>query len=163
MDLLIANYYTLLISYGMESAMGVGKESALAGAQPSTQAFLLCDRVITEKGTHKKTLVGVFTSIWAHGFPLHHTNLALYYRGVLNAGEYDFRINFARQGSDEVLSHVEGILRVKNGSIPTELGVNLPFLDIPEPGEYEFRMWIEEAYVQRVGLGAGLIKDMKGE
>ena len=124
----------------------------MSAAQPITQAFLLCDGVITEKDSNKKTLVGVFGIMRAPAFPIRHYNLVLYYRAMIEKGTYPFRINFCPKGSMTTLSQVEGELRVGNSEIPTELVANLPFLDVPEPGEYEFRLWIDGAYVHRVGL-----------
>lgn len=135
----------------------------LPGARPVTQAFLVCDRIITEETTHKNTLVGVFTTVWASDFPMVHTGLALYYRGMVEAGEHKFRIDFAKRGSEEVLTNVEGTLTVRKAELPTELSVQLPLLTIPRPGEYEFRIWLDEAYVQRVGFYAEQLKPSKGE
>lgn len=133
----------------------------MSAAQPITQAFLLCDRVITEKDSNKKTLVGVFGIMRAPAFPIRHHNLALFYRAIIEKGEYAFRINFCPKGSMTPLSHVEGKLRVGRSDIPTELVVNLPFLEVPEPGEYEFRLWIDDAYVHRVGLTVAKL-DLEG-
>lgn len=135
----------------------------MPNARPATQAFLVCDRIITEEKTHKNTLVGVFTTAWADSFPATHPGPALYYRGTVDAGEHRFRIDFARRGSEEMLAKVEGTLAVKRTEMPTEISIQLPFLVIPQPGEYEFRMWIDESYVQRVGFHAEQRQQPEGE
>lgn len=132
-----------------------------ASARPVSSAFLICDRVITESGTNKKTLVGVFSLLWAAKFPTVHLNVALYYRGMLEEGEHDFRIDYGLRASDEVLSKVEGVLHVGDSKSPTEFAANLPFIRLPVAGEYDFRLWIDEAYVQRTGFTAGILEPSK--
>jgi len=131
-------------------------------ARPVSSAFLICDQVITETGTNKKTLVGVFSAMWVPSFPATHHKVALYYRGALEAGEHEFRIDYGARGSAVVLSKVEGVLHVQDGELPTELAANLPFLRVPSAGEYEFRLWIDGAYVQRAGFRVGLLESDQG-
>jgi len=121
---------------------------------PVTSAFLVCDRIITEAGTNKKTLVGVFTILRARAFPTQHRQVALYYKGMLESGKHEFNIDLVRRGEENTLSSVEGVLVVKDARSPTELAINLPFLDIPAEGTYEFRFWIDGAYVQRAAFVA---------
>ena len=45
---------------------------------PVIHAFLICEKVITEVGTKKKTLVGVFDIITAPLFPCMHNELWVY-------------------------------------------------------------------------------------
>jgi len=105
----------------------------VSAAQPITQAFLLCDRVITEQGSNKKTIVGVFGIMQSPAFPIHHHTLALYYRAVMEKGDFPFRIEFSPRGKADVLSRIEGELHIGRGDIPTELAVNLPYLVVPAP------------------------------
>ena len=38
--------------------------------KPSVQAFLVCDTIIIDSLTGKKSIIGAFTHLWAKTFPL---------------------------------------------------------------------------------------------
>ncbi len=45
---------------------------------PKTNAMLICDYVITERGTNKNSLIGVFETIGAATFPCTHFAMSVY-------------------------------------------------------------------------------------
>ena len=127
-------------------------------ARPVTSAFLVCDRIIIEDESHKKALIGLFTILRAPSFPTRHGPIALYYQGTVESGEHEFHVDFVRRGDDSVLAKIEGVLIVGDGESPTELAANLPFIDVPSEGRYEFRLWIDGAYVQRASFAATMLE-----
>jgi len=129
---------------------------------PIPVAFLLCDQVITDEVTKKKTLVGVFDRIWVSKFPTEHKPIALYARLFDAEGEYEVRVEYVKVADESVLSRATGKLRVRDRHKPVEFALTLPSIPIPEPGEYEFRLWVGNRYVQRVAFTAELHPDIKG-
>jgi len=59
---------------------------------PKANAMLICDSVITDKGTNKKSLIGVFEHINAFKFPCVHHSLAVYIKLTDARGKYRFRL-----------------------------------------------------------------------
>ena len=47
--------------------------------KPSVQAFLVCDQVIEDSVTKKKSLIGLFTHLQAVSFPFQHSQMGLYF------------------------------------------------------------------------------------
>ena len=43
--------------------------------KPSVQAFLVCDHVIEDSVTKKKSLIGLFTHLQAVSFPFQHSQM----------------------------------------------------------------------------------------
>jgi hypothetical protein len=117
---------------------------------PIPVAFLLCDQVITDEATKKKTLVGVFDRVWATRFPTEHRPVALYARLYDAEGEHEVRVEYVKVGEEKVLAEAKGTLRVHDRKRPVEFVITLPAIPIPEPGKYEFRLWVSGRYVQRV-------------
>lgn len=66
------------------------------GRPPIPVAILLCDQVITENETGKKSIIGVFDRIWAKEFPAIHKPAAIYIRIADAEGTYDMRIRLCR-------------------------------------------------------------------
>src|SRR5438046_3092720 len=46
--------------------------------QPMAQALVICDQIIEEAGTHKKSLIGIFNSIFASTFPIQYSKMCVY-------------------------------------------------------------------------------------
>ena len=61
---------------------------------PFPLALLLCDSVIVDERSKKKTLVGVFNRVWAKQFPTTYSPLTIYARLTDAQGRYDFRIDY---------------------------------------------------------------------
>lgn len=121
---------------------------------PIPLAFLLCDQVITDENTKKKTLVSLFDRIWVNEFPTRHQGAALYVRLIGAEGNYNTRVEYVQVDSQDVLAETTGKMKVQDRHAPAEFSLALPPLPIPSAGEYEFRLWIDERYIQRVSFMA---------
>jgi len=117
---------------------------------PITQTFLLCDQVITDEATKKKTLVGVFDRIWVSQFPAKHSPAALYIRLFDAQGDCDIRVDYVKADDQRMLGNVTGKMQSVKRHTTVEFAIALPPIDIPSPGEYEFRLWINDHYAHRV-------------
>jgi len=58
--------------------------------KPSVQAFLVCDQVIEDSVTKKKSLIGLFTHLQAMSFPFQHQQMGLYFCLTDAEGNYQF-------------------------------------------------------------------------
>lgn len=115
---------------------------------PYLKAIILCDSAIVDETTKKKTLVGIFDQVAAAKFPTNHHTATIYARLIDAEGSYDFTLQYVQVSSDRTL----GELAISQVQIPDrlatyELIIRLPPLYIPEPGEYEFRIWANKKYV----------------
>lgn len=129
-------------------------EPAETAIPPITQTFILCDLVITDEATKKKTLVGVFDRIWVSNFPAKHTPAALYMRLFDAQGDCDLRVDYVKADDQSVLGQVTGKMQSVKRHTTVEFAIALPPIDIPAPGDYEFRLWINELYAHRVRFTA---------
>lgn len=122
---------------------------------PVPIAFLLCDAVITDATTGKKTLVGVFRRIWSTQFPANHPSCALYFLGGDAEGEFQISVQYVKEDTQEVLAEAKATLRNETrGAL--EFSIGLPPIPIPGPGAYEFRLFMNEQYVHRIRFDAEL-------
>ena len=108
---------------------------------PLVKAFLVCDAVIHEAGTNKKSLIGIFQRIHARRFPCRHGALMIYAAITDTNGEYTFDL--------ELVDLTDG-KRIGRGTTPAlqlhdrlrtaELTFRLENIVFPQPGKYEFRL-----------------------
>ena len=121
---------------------------------PVPMAFLICDQVITDEATKKKTLVGVFDHVMVKQFPARHGPVALYARLFDSEGTHDCSVEYVRTDTQEVLGNAKGQISVRSRNKTFEFSINLPAVDIPEPGEYEFRLYLGNRLMHRARLTA---------
>ena len=108
---------------------------------PVLKAFLVCDLVIQDAGTGKKSLIGVFHELKATRFPAVHPTLWIYANLTDAHGQYAFEIRLVDVAEGEVLGRgapppieIPGPLQV------TELSAQLRNVTLPRPGTYEFQL-----------------------
>jgi len=135
-------------------------EQPLQGPIPVLTAMLLCDMVITDPDSRKKTLVGIFSLLRSLQFPTRRT-MAVYARLTDAQGRYVFRLELVDIERDRVLA--DGV------SDPAEIRDRLSSFDfalpitvtLENPGLYEFRLYANNAYLGRTTFTAVAI-DSKG-
>ena len=109
---------------------------------PSIKAMLICDRVITEVVTNKKSLIGIFENIMSAKFPCIHHSLSVYINFTDALGKYDFKLELVDVEENKILNaaEIKGI-NIEDKLSTSELAFNLQGLSFPHPGKYEFRIY----------------------
>jgi len=127
----------------------------MSGTIPYSLAMLLCDQVIVDERSKKKTLVGLFDIIYSKSFPTKHPSLSIYTRLTDAEGQYNFRMDYVQVKTDKLLGRADmPPIDVTDRLKINELVMQFPPIDIPEQGEYEFRLWANERYISRVKFTA---------
>ena len=140
----------------------MAEEMAKEIIQPVPVAFLLCNQIITEIGTNKNTVVGIFDQIGLQKFPADYGPIALYARLYDGEGRYEFEIEYVATKDQRQLDPlIKGEFTVKARFAPIDLTIKLPHILIPQPGQYEFRLWIQKRYTQKIVFTA--VKAAEGE
>jgi hypothetical protein len=136
-------------------AGAAGKEDEMA-APLVVKAFLICDYVIHEQGSNKKSLIGVFHHIGARRFPCRHGQLAIY-ANITNAkGDYVFRLSLANLKDGTEIGHGETPpLKIADRLQTAELAFRLQNLVFPEAGQYEFHLFANDELIAQKELGVG--------
>ncbi len=112
------------------------------GSKPVAKAMLVCDKVITEAGTGKKSLIGIFENINAYKFPCAHHFLAVYVKLTDANGKYKFRLEMVDLEDNSVIGkgEIPEEIEINDPLVSRELIFNLAALKFKHPGKYEFRI-----------------------
>ena len=110
---------------------------------PVPKAMLICDSVITDRETNKKSLIGVFEHINAFKFPCVHHSLAVYIKLTDARGKYRFRLELIDLQNNLIIgkSEIPQDINIDDPLRTYELVINLTGLKFKDPGEYEFRVF----------------------
>ncbi len=118
----------------------------MAVPAPKANAMLICDYVITEQGTKKKSLIGVFENIGAATFPFVHSILSVYVKLTDARGDYKFRLELVQLKSETLIGRGEipTVVTIPTPLMSHELVFNLRGIRFPEAGDYEFRIYAND-------------------
>jgi hypothetical protein len=102
--------------------------------KPSVQAFLVCDQVIEDSLTKKKSLIGIFTHLQAVAFPFQHQQMGLYFCLTDAEGTYHFDIDliYLNQEQPVCRATLPNIVIADRLQI-SDFGINIPSLVFPAP------------------------------
>jgi hypothetical protein len=116
--------------------------------KPSVQAFLVCDQVIEDSLTKKKSLIGIFTHLQAIIFPFQHQQMGLYFCLTDAEGVYRFDIDLIYLNNEQLICRATLPNIVIDDRLQiSDFGINIPSLIFPAPGRYEFRLRVEGSFI----------------
>jgi hypothetical protein len=134
---------------------GAPAVSEIGQVHPYVLATLLCDYIVVEEGSSKKSLIGIFERIFAQAFPVVH-RFGVYVKVVDAEGTYSLRVDYADISNDQVIERMDiGTFRAEDRLASTELVINL-IAPIPAAGTYEFRIYANDLYLARATFTASL-------
>ena len=113
--------------------------------KPILKAMLVCDTTLVEQGTHKRSLIGIFDNIKASTFPITHPSMSVYVQFREIEGTFDFTLELVELTSGKVTHRaaIEGY-SVRDKSRDCELVFNLLSVRFDQPGQYEFRIYVND-------------------
>jgi hypothetical protein len=131
--------------------------------KPEVKAFLLCDYVLHETGTNKKSLIGIFEQVNSPRFPFRHGKMSVYANLADAHGSYELTLRLVRLRDGKILLEAKG-MRVTVGDPlqVSELGVNLEGIVFEEPGKYEFALYGNEQFFQSKPFQVRLVSETGG-
>jgi hypothetical protein len=115
-------------------------------ATPKINAMLVCDYVITEHGTNKKSLIGIFENINATKFPCVHFALTVYIKMVEARGSYRISLELVDLKDNKIIAKAQTPREIKINDPLTahELVFGLKGLAFRHAGDYEFRVFADD-------------------
>jgi hypothetical protein len=101
----------------------------------------VCDYVIHEQHTNKKSCIGIFHRIQGGSFPCRHGQLSIYANLMEAEGKYVFELLLVNLKDGKVLgSGATPELEVPSRLHASEIAFQLQNIVFPNPGKYEFRL-----------------------
>lgn len=110
--------------------------------RPTLKSMLVCDQIIEDVVTRKKTLVGLFERIAAPEFPTIHGSMGVFFQISDAEGPYEFAVELASIESNETL----GVAKLPPAKIPSaahtsNFALMFSGIKFERPGMHEFRLW----------------------
>jgi len=123
------------------------------GPAPTLKAMLLCDLAISEAGTNKTSLIGIFDRLYLTTIPIN-PRIYVYWKLVDAQGAYTFKLDFVDVRRDNVIDSVEaGVFEMPDPLQAYEMTVPLT-VQISAPSLYEFRLYGNRQYIGSISFDA---------
>jgi hypothetical protein len=116
---------------------------------PTLLAFIVCDTVIQDAATQKRTLVGVFDQVASPMAPFQINNLGLYAKLVEGSGSYEMKVRLVNLKDESPVMEIKVTVQWNKPDDPMELGINFAGIPIREFGTYEFQLYANDVFVGR--------------
>jgi hypothetical protein len=114
---------------------------------PSGLAIVICDQIIEDKLTSKKSLIGIFNNIAGQQFPCRHPQVCVFISITEGRGQYNARLRIINEETSAVVADVSGQLQFPDVHAVVELVFNLVGLVFPETGLYSIEFYCDDALV----------------
>jgi hypothetical protein len=121
----------------------------MSAPKPEVKAFLLCDTIIHEQGTGKKSLIGIFEQLHSPRFPFRAPRLSVYSNLADAHGTYELTLRLVRLRDGKILIDAKGMrVSIADPLTVSELAVNLEGIPFEEAGKYEFALYANDQFLQ---------------
>jgi hypothetical protein len=114
---------------------------------PTGMAIVICDQIIEDKLTGKKSLIGIFNQIATQNFPCRHPQVCVFVSLTEGRGQCAARLRIVHDESDHVVGEVNGNIQFPDVHTVVELNFNLVGLVFPNPGMYSIEFYCDDALV----------------
>ena len=114
---------------------------------PIPLCMLLCDSVLEDKKTGKKSLIGMFNGIASAKIPCTHATLCVFVALTEGNGEYQATLRCVRADNEEMLLESRGIIRFPGPQIVLDVNYEIASLKLPSYGAYRFDFYCNEDLV----------------
>ena len=113
--------------------------------RPAVKAILICDQIIHELGTNKKSLIGIFEDIHAAKFPLRYPKIAVYVNLTDAHGKYvlELRLVDSVEGN-QIGSGRTPEVQIQSPLQTCEFALQVQNITFQNAGKYEFQVFAND-------------------
>lgn len=121
---------------------------------PTLLAFIVCDTVIQDAATQKRSLVGVFDRVASPAEPLLLNSVGLYAKLVEGSGTYQIRVRLVNLKDESPVVEIKATAQWIDLDGPMEMAFNFQGIPLGAFGTYEFQLYANDIFLGRAILRA---------
>src|SRR5216684_1838861 len=92
---------------------------------PIGLAIVICDQIIEDKLTNKKSLIGIFNQIGTGHFPCRHPQVCVFVSLTEGQGQSTARLRIVHEETTQVVTEISGEIQFPDINAVVELNFNL--------------------------------------
>jgi hypothetical protein len=114
---------------------------------PKSLAIIICDTVIDDRETHKKTLVGIFNNISASKVPVRHPELRVFVSLIEGNGPYKARLECRHRESGAKVFEVTMDIKFENPNQVVEINIGIQGVVFNQYGIHDFDFYCDDQII----------------
>ena len=118
-----------------------------ANEVPMGLALIVCDTIIEDRHTGKKSLIGLFDRLHAQTFPCVHPALSVLVALTNVAGDMPCELVCRHSEGGEVSFAAKGKVNFQDPGKVVELVFNFNGVRLPKPGKYDLNITVDEMLI----------------
>lgn len=99
-------------------------------------AINVCDTIIRDELTHKVSLIGLFSTIWAGSFPCTHDRMHIYIALTGGHGKHETDVRLVSASDGGMVMGMQGPIEFKNPLQVVEVNLEWRRVVFAKPGDY---------------------------
>src|ERR1051325_8366882 len=115
--------------------------------KPVPLAIVICDQIIEDRLSGKKTLVGLFNSIAARSFPCSHASMSVFVLLTDGRGKKESELICRQEETAQSLMQTKGPIEFADPTVVVDMHFSLQGVTFPKPGLYSFEFYADEEMV----------------
>ncbi|MBI4834318.1 MAG: hypothetical protein HY811_05830 [Planctomycetes bacterium] len=112
--------------------------------KPIPLAMIICDSVIEDRITGKKSLIGIFNNIAVAQFPCQHPSINVFFTLTEGIGEYQGCLRCVKLDTNEIIININGPIPFPNRLATVEFNFELKNIRFPTEGQYVFELLCDD-------------------
>jgi hypothetical protein len=108
------------------------------------QALIICDQMIEEAKTGKKSLIGIFNNIFSATFPAQHPKMCVYASLTNGRGPGSVELRCVNVETGQTLFKFGGGIVFSDPNEVVEMNFNLNLVPLDAPGLHSLELWFED-------------------
>ncbi len=117
--------------------------------KPTVVAMLVCDQVIDDKLTNKKSAIGLFNNILVPRVPTTIPQMAVLISVTEISGRAELQLRLVHDGDNSIIFHTTGLIGAPDPLATVDLLFNLQGLKMPQAGQHAFEVLCEGEILAR--------------
>lgn len=111
---------------------------------PMGLALVLCDTIIEDRITGKKSLIGMFDRLASGNFPCVHPHLSILVSLTSGKGKYPCKIVCTHVEADTIAFQGEGEIELQHPHQVVDIAFNFHGIKFPNPGTYNLQFLVDD-------------------
>lgn len=129
--------------------------------KPVPLALVICDQIIEDRMTGKKTLVGLFNSIAARNFPCTHGLMSVFVSMTDGHGKYECELVCRDEDTGDAILQTKGPIEFASPAVVVDMVFALQGVAFPKPGLYAFEFYCDEELVAERKFNVAEMREQK--
>lgn len=149
--------------YNEKQPVEPSKVSSVRQCLPQVLAMIICDMVIDDRISGKKSLIGLFDAIATTDLPCIVNELHVFLALTDGYGTVRLRLRCTRASTDEELFSAVQEVRFPDPLAVVEINMGFCGCEFPEPGEYRFQLYAGDTPLCERKFHVSLVEDYEME